>query len=155
MEHISLAEGRCSALRQISHSVKKYSSTTWYVQTYQVIKMSLRNTPSFTQSEVAIQIERLVDAIECTDRQAFEIVHSPSGEERVHHTRLSRYFDSIQQMFDLFDDRTIYTYSEYLQAFWQSCQNIGLERGPAGLTCLNELRTVYLDFEHSMNALVA
>lgn len=117
--------------------------------------MSLRNTPSFTQSEVAIQIERLVDAIECTDRQAFEIVHSPSGEERVHHTRLSRYFDSIQQMFDLFDDRTIYTYSEYLQAFWQSCQNIGLERGPAGLTCLNELRTVYLDFEHSMNALVA
>lgn len=117
--------------------------------------MNLRNNPSLTQSEIAIQIERLVNAIERTDRPAFDIGHSQSGQERVHNTRLTRYFRRIQQMFDLFDDRTIYSYSEHLLAFWQSCQDIGLERGPAGLTCLNEQRTLYLDFEHSMSALVA
>ena len=117
--------------------------------------MNLRKTSSLTQSELAIQIERLVNAIERTDRPAFDIGQSSSGQERVHNTRLARYFGGIQQMFDLFDDRTIYTYSEHLQTFWLACQDIGLERGPAGLTCLNDERTMYLDFERAMNALVA
>lgn len=117
--------------------------------------MNPRNTSSLTQSELAIQIERLVNAIERTDRPAFDIGQSSSGQERVHNTRLARYFGCIQQMFDLFDDRTIYTYSEHLQTFWLACQDIGLERGPAGLTCLNDERTMYLDFERAMNVLVA
>lgn len=108
-----------------------------------------------SQSQASILIERLVQSIERTDRPAFEMIQSPSGYERVHRTRLSKYFDSMQQMVDLFDDRHPYVYSEHLQAFWESCQDIGLERSPAGVTCLNEHQTAYLDFHHSMNVLVA
>lgn len=108
-----------------------------------------------SQSKASILIERLVESIERTDRPAFEIIQSPSGYEQVHRTKLSRYFDSIQQMLDLFYDDEAYVYSEHLRAFWQACQDIGLERSPVGLTCLNEPGTGYLDFHHAMNVLVA
>ncbi len=108
-----------------------------------------------SQSKASILIERLVESIERTDRPAFEIIQSPSGFEQVHRTKLSSYFDSIQQMLDLFYDDEAYVYSEHLRAFWQACQDIGLERSPVGLTCLNEQGTGYLDFHHSMNVLVA
>lgn len=61
----------------------------------------------------------------------------------------------MQQMVYLFDDRHAYVYSEHLRAFWQACQDIGLERSSAGLICLNEQGTAYLDFHHSTNVLVA
>ena len=109
----------------------------------------------FSQTQASILIERLVQSIERTDRAAFEIIQSSAGYERVQRTRLSKYFDSMQQMVDLFDDRHPYVYSEHLRAFWQACQDIGLERSPAGLACLNEQGTAYLDSHHSMNVLVA
>ncbi|MEG1627059.1 YagK/YfjJ domain-containing protein [Pseudomonas sp.] len=108
-----------------------------------------------SQSKASILIERLVQSIERTDRPAFEIIQSPSGYERVQRTRLSKYFDSMQQMLDLFYDDQAYVYSEHLRAFWQACQDIGLERSSVGLICLNEQGTGYLDFHHSMNVLVA
>lgn len=110
---------------------------------------------SVSQSQASILIERLVQSIERTDRPAFEITQSPSGYERVQKTRLSKYFDSMQQMLDLFYDDEAYVYSEHLRAFWQACQDIGLEHSPIGLTCLNKQGTGYLDFHHSMNVLVA
>lgn len=110
---------------------------------------------SFSQSQASILIERFVRSIERTDKPAFEIIQTQSGYERAQRTRISKYVDSMQQMFDLFDDRHPYVYSEHLQAFWEACQDIGLERGPAGVTCLNEHGTAYLDFHHSMNVLVA
>lgn len=115
---------------------------------------STTTNTSFTQSQASILIERLVQTVERIDRPAFEIIQSPSGYERVQRTRLSKYFDSMQQMVYLFDDRHAYVYSEHLRAFWQACQDIGLERSPAGLICLNEQGTGYLDFHHSMNVLV-
>lgn len=108
-----------------------------------------------SQSQASILIERLVQSIERTDRPAFEITQSSSGYERVQKTRLSKYFDSMQQMLDLFYDDQAYVYSEHLRAFWQACQDIGLERSSVGLICLNEQGTGYLDFHHSMNVLVA
>jgi hypothetical protein len=57
-------------------------------------------------------------------------------------------------MIDLFDDRCEYRYSEHLQAFWEACQNVGLERSRAGPVCLSEERTTYLDHHRSMNLLV-
>ncbi|MEB0027397.1 inovirus-type Gp2 protein [Pseudomonas sp. MH9.2] len=110
---------------------------------------------SFSQSQASIRIERLVQSIERTDKPAFEIIQTQSGYERVQRTRISKYVDSMQQMFDLFDDRHPYGYSEHLQAFWEACQDIGLERSPAGVTCLNVQGTAYLDFYHAMNVLVA
>ncbi|AZE56929.1 hypothetical protein C4K03_4791 [Pseudomonas synxantha] len=107
-----------------------------------------------SQSDIAIQIERLVKAIEQHDTLAFRLPEADSGHEQVQRTRLSRYFDGIQQMIDLFDDRSQYRYSEHLQAFWEACQHIGLERGPAGPVCLNEEGTAYLDHHRSMNLLI-
>lgn len=108
-----------------------------------------------SQSDIAIQIERLVRAIETSDRPAYRIIQSKSGYEQVEPTRLTRYFACIQQMIDLFDDRYAYSYSEHLQAFRDACQDIGLERSPAGPVCLNEEGTAYLDHHRSMNVLVA
>ncbi|MCO7036128.1 inovirus Gp2 family protein [Pseudomonas carnis] len=108
----------------------------------------------FSQSEIAIQIERLVKAIEQYDTPAFRLKGAQSGRGKIARTMLSRYFDGIQQMIDLFSDRSRYSYSEHLQAFWDACRHIGLERSPAGPVCLNEERTAYLDYHRSMNLLV-
>ncbi len=107
------------------------------------------------QSDIALRIERLVQAIEDFDSPAFRIKQTRTGYERVQETRLSRYFDHIQQMVDLFDGRIEYSYSEHLQAFREACQDIGLERHPSGPACLNERGTSYLDHHRSMNVLVA
>lgn len=108
-----------------------------------------------SQSDIALQIESLVQAIEKTDIPAFRITQSRSGYERAEATRLSRYFTHIKQMVDLFDDRVEYSYSEHLHAFREACQDIGLECHPDGPVCLNERGTVYLDHHHSMNVLTA
>lgn len=107
-----------------------------------------------SQSNIAIQIERLVKAVEQHDIPAFRFKDARSGHEQIMPTRLSRYFDVIQQMIDLFDDRCEYRYSEHLQAFWEACQHVGLERSPAGPVCLNDERATYLDHHRSMNLLV-
>lgn len=107
-----------------------------------------------SQSEISIQIERLVKSIEHFDTPAFRLKDTRSGDERMMPTRLSRYFDGIQQMMALFDDHCEYRYSEHLHAFWEACQHIGLEHSPAGPVCLNDERTAYLDHHRSMNLLV-
>ncbi|WP_339461118.1 hypothetical protein [Pseudomonas sp. EA_105y_Pfl2_R69] len=108
-----------------------------------------------SQSDIALQIESLVQAIEKSDTPAFRITQSRSGYEHVEQTRLSRHFSNIQQMIDLFDDRVEYRYSEHLQAFKEACQDVGLVRDLDGPACLNERGTAYLDHHHSMNVLVA
>jgi hypothetical protein len=109
---------------------------------------------SLPQSDIAIQIERLVKSIERSDTPAFWLPGTRSGNEQIERTRLSRYFKHIRQMIDLFDDRCEYQYSEHLQAFWDACQDVGLERGIERPVCLNESATAYLDHHRSMNVLV-
>ncbi|GLH49916.1 YagK/YfjJ domain-containing protein [Pseudomonas lactis] len=109
---------------------------------------------SLPQSDIAIQIERLVKSIERFDTPAFLLQGTRSGNERIAPTRLSRYFKHIRQMMGLFDDRCAYQYSEHLQAFWDACRDIGLERSPTGPVCLNPSATAYLDHPRSMNILV-
>ncbi len=118
--------------------------------------MSNRKTYThLSQSDIALQIESLVQAIEKTDTPAFRITQSRSGYEQLEQTRLSRYFIHIKQMVDLFDDRVEYSYSEHLQAFREACQDVGLERRLDGPICPNERGTAYLDHHHSMNVLTA
>ena len=109
---------------------------------------------SLPQSDIAIEIERLVKSIEQYNTPAFRLSGTRSGHKQPGRTRLSRHFDRIQQMVDLFDDRCQYRYSEHLQAFWDACQDIGLERSCTGPVCLNESATAYLDHHRSMNVLV-
>ena len=109
---------------------------------------------SLPQSDIAIQIERLVKSIERYDTPAFRLPGARSRSQQIESTWLSRYFKHIRQMMDLFDDRCAYQYSAHLQAFWDACQDIGLERSPTGPVCLNESATAYLDHHRSMNVLV-
>lgn len=106
-----------------------------------------------SQSDIAIQIERLVQAIQRTNSAAFNIAKSASGRERAQRTRLARYFDHIQKMVALFDEGSPYDFSEHLQVFWDACQDIGLERSPVGLTCLSADETRYLSTEEMLNLL--
>lgn len=106
-----------------------------------------------SQSDIAIQIERLVQAIQRTDSAAFKITKSASGRERVQRTRLTRYFDNIRKLVALFDEDHRYDFSEHLQVFWDACQDINLERSPVGLTCLSDDETRYLSTEEMLNVL--
>lgn len=118
----------------------------------------MNNRKTYThlsQSDIALQIESLVQAIEQHDSPAFRFRQTCNGYERVEDTRLSRYFIHIKLMVDLFDDRVEYSFSEHLRAFKEACQDIGLERHPDGPVCLNEVGTYYLDHHRSMNVLVA
>ncbi len=118
--------------------------------------MNNRKTYTYlSQSDIALQIELLVEAVEKTDSPVFRIKPNRLGYERVEETRLSRYLTHIKQMVDLFDDRVEYSYSEHLQAFREACQDVGLERGADGPVCLNERGTAYLDHQRSMNVLTA
>ena len=116
--------------------------------------MNNRNlNTNLPQSEIALKVEALVQAIERSDIPAFRITHKRSGYERVEQTRLSRYFTHVQQMYNLFDDRVPYDYSEHLLAFRVACDDIGLQRSPNGPVCMSEMGTYWLSHEQSMNVL--
>lgn len=106
------------------------------------------------QSEICMLIEGLVQAIACTNQPAYIISNTASGHEQVLFTKLSKYFDTISQMVSLFESQQAYSFSDNLQLFWQACQDIGLERSPVGLVCLNEGETRYLSTYETMNELV-
>lgn len=106
-----------------------------------------------SQSDIALKIESLVQAIERSDTPAFRISHKRSGYMRVEETMLSRYFTNMQQMYNLFDDRVPYDYSEHLQAFREAWEDIGLEPSPAGPVCLNDRGSYWLSHPESMNVL--
>ncbi len=117
--------------------------------------MSNRKTNiHLSQSDIALQIESLVQAVEKTDAPAFRIKQNRLGYERVEKTLLSYLLTHIKQMVDLFDDCEEYRYSEHLRAFREACQDIGLERDIDGPVCLNESGTAYLSHHQSMNVLV-
>ena len=116
--------------------------------------MTKRNTYIHcSQSDIAIQIERLIKAIQRTDSQAFRITYSKLGDEQVNETRLSKYFDGIEQMVALFEGDEEYQYSWHLSLFREACQAIGMERSPCGITCLNKGEARYLSTSETLNEL--
>lgn len=112
-----------------------------------------KHNTHLSQSDIALKIEALVQAIEHSDTPAFRITHKRSGYEQVEKTRLSHHFTHVQQMCNLFDDRVPYDYSEHLLAFREACDDIGLQRSPNGPVCLSETGTYWLSHEQSMNVL--
>ncbi|HFH4161088.1 hypothetical protein APA86_15685 [Pseudomonas aeruginosa] len=112
-----------------------------------------KHNTHLSQSDIALQIESLVQAIERSDTPAYRITHKRSGYEQVEQTRLSRYFTHVQQMYNLFDDRVPYDYSEHLLAFREACDDIGLQRSPNGPVCMSETGTYWLSHQQSMNVL--
>ncbi|MDG4128057.1 YagK/YfjJ domain-containing protein [Pseudomonas aeruginosa] len=106
-----------------------------------------------SQSDTAIRIERLINAIQRTDSPAYRITYSKHGDEQVSETGLSKYFDGIVQMIALFECDAEYQHSWHLSLFQEACQTIGIERSPFGITCLNEGETRYLSTSETLNEL--
>ncbi|SFI22514.1 Protein of unknown function [Pseudomonas syringae] len=106
-----------------------------------------------SQSDIAIRIERLINAIQRTDSQAFRITYSKHGDEEVNTTSLSKYFNGIEQMVALFESDEEYHYSWHLNLFREACQVIGIEFSPCGITCLNGCETRYLSISETLNEL--
>jgi len=116
--------------------------------------MTKRNTNTHqSQSDTSIRIERLINAIKRTDSQAFRITYSKHGDELVSETRLSKYFDGVEQMIILFEGDVEYQYSWHLSLFQQACQTIGVELSPCGITCMSEDETRYLSTSETLNEL--
>lgn len=116
--------------------------------------MTKRNTNTLrSQSDIAIRIERLINAIQRTDSQAIRITYSKHGDERVSETRLSKYFDGIVQMVALFECDVEYQHSWQLSIFQQAYQVIGIELSPCGITCLSGDETHYLSTSETLNEL--
>ncbi|MHC6227411.1 YagK/YfjJ domain-containing protein [Pseudomonas sp. X10] len=116
--------------------------------------MTKRNTNTLqSQSNTAIRIERLINAIHRTDCQAYKITCSKDGDEQIRETKLSKYFDRIVQMVALFEGDAGYQYSWHLNLFQEACQTIGIERSPFGITCLSEDETRYLSTSETLNEL--
>ncbi|EPK5020233.1 TPA: hypothetical protein ACPWFU_000252 [Pseudomonas aeruginosa] len=106
-----------------------------------------------SQSDIAIQIERLVNAVIRHDCPAFRISYDAQGDEVVERTRLSRYFDHVRQMYHLVHDET-YALSEHLLAFKEACYDIGIEFGMFGMTCMDESEGGLLSEAQTYNWLV-
>lgn len=116
--------------------------------------MAKSNTNTLqSQSDIAIRIERLVNVIQRTDSKAFRITYSRRGEEQVINTRLSKYFNGIEQMVTLFEGDVDYQYSWQLGLFQQACQSIGVEHSLCGITCLSENEARYLSASETLNEL--
>lgn len=116
--------------------------------------MTQRNSYTHrSQSDTSIQIERLINAIQRTDSQAFRITYSKHGDQQATSTRLSKYFDGVEQMVALFECDQEYQYSWHLNLFREACQALGVELSPCGITCLNEGETRYLSTSETLNEL--
>lgn len=89
-----------------------------------------------SQSDIAIQIERLVNAVIRHDSPAFRISYDAQGMKSSRGLG-SRYCDHIRQMYHLVHDET-YALSEHLLAFKEACYDIGIEFGMFGMTCMDE-----------------
>jgi len=106
-----------------------------------------------SQSNTSIRIERLINAIQRTDSQAFRISYSKHGDEQVSDTKLSKYFDGIGQMVTLFEGDVDYQYSWPLSLFQQACQIIGVELSSCSISCLSEDGTRYRSTSETLNEL--
>lgn len=106
-----------------------------------------------SQPDISIRIERLIKAIQRTDGQAFRITYSKHGDEQVSETRLSKYFDGVEQMVALFEYDQEYQYSWHLNLFREAFQAIGVELSPCGIICLNKGETRYFSTSETLNEL--
>lgn len=107
----------------------------------------------YSQSDIAIRIKRLIKAIQRIDSQVFRITYSKHGDEKVTATRLSKYFNGIEQMVSLFECDEEYQYSWHLNLFREAYKAIGIELSPFGITCLDEGETRYLSTSETLNEL--
>jgi hypothetical protein len=104
-----------------------------------------------SESHAAIAISRLMDAVASTSGPAYLVTLEELGDEQVRSTTLSMLFDCVPQINEEYANRCD---DEHQEVFWMAYQEIGLERTPLGMVCMDSTETGYLSTAQSMNALV-
>ncbi|TFB36435.1 hypothetical protein [Pseudomonas sp. F01002] len=103
-----------------------------------------------SHSSASILINRMVEAVTCTDEPAYHVTLDAEGDEQIVMTSLSELFDCVPQINEAYADCCD---DEHQEVFWMAYREIGLEHSPLGLICMNSEETGYLSTAQSMNAL--
>lgn len=113
--------------------------------------MNHRHTSkTLSQSDIAIQIEDLVCAVERSEGP----VQSVTASGTVKRTKLARHFENIAQMLELVSHNDDYRYGPHLRLFQQACYDIGVECSPlAGIISFDEETSQYRDYTGTLNLL--
>ena len=113
--------------------------------------MNHRHTSkTLSQSDIALQIEGLVEAIEHSE----ESVQSLTASGKTKRTKLTRYFENLDQMLALVSHSDDYHYGPCLRLFQQACYDVGVEHSPlAGIISFDEETSQYHDYSDTLNLL--
>ncbi|WP_248799884.1 hypothetical protein [Pseudomonas sp. MWU13-2105] len=104
-----------------------------------------------SESHAAIAISRLMEAVARTSGPAYLVTLDELGDEQVKSTTLSMLFDCVPQINEEYANRCD---DEHQEVFWMAYREIGLERTPCGMVCMDSTETGYLSTEQAINALV-
>lgn len=103
-----------------------------------------------SQSDIALQIEDLVEAVERSEGP----VQSVTASGKTNRTKLTRYFENIGQMLELVSHSDDYHYGPYLRLFQQACYDVGVEHSPlVGIVSFDEETSQYRDHSDTLNCL--
>ncbi|WP_322981254.1 YagK/YfjJ domain-containing protein [Pseudomonas sp. C11] len=109
-----------------------------------------QTSKTISQSDVALQIEDLVCAVERSEG----LVQSVTASGTVMRTKLARYFENLAQMLELVSHNDDYHYGSYLRLFQQACYDVGVEHSPlAGIISFDEEMSQYRDYSDTLNRL--
>ena len=113
--------------------------------------MSKRHTSkTLSQSDIALLIEDLVDAVEHSEGPVQSVTASGNAKR----TKLARYFENLGQMLTLVSHSDDYQYGPYLRLFQQACYDVGLEHSPlVGIIFFDEETSQYRDYSDTLNSL--
>lgn len=109
-----------------------------------------RTSKILSQSEIALQIEDLVEAVERSEGP----VQSVTASGKTKRTKLTRYFENLDQMLALVSHSDDYHYGPYLRLFQQACYDVGVEHSPlVGIVSFNEETSQHRDYSDTLNCL--
>lgn len=113
--------------------------------------MNHRHTSKIrSQSDIALQIEYLVEAVERSEGS----VQSLTASGKTKRTKLTRYFENLDQMLALVSHSDDYHYGPHLRLFQQACYDVGVEHSPlVGIVSFDEETSQYRDYSDTINLL--
>lgn len=113
--------------------------------------MSKRHpSKNLSQSDIAIKIEDLIDAIERIDGP----VQLKTANGKTKRTKLAQYFENLDQMLALISHFDDYHYGPCLRLFQRACFDVGVEHSPlVGIISFDEETSQYRDYSDTLNSL--
>lgn len=105
---------------------------------------------TLSQSDIAIQIEALVEAVERSEGP----VQSRTASGKSKSTKLARLFENVDQMLHLVTHNDDYRYGPHLRVFQQACYDVGVERSSLEeVVSFDTEASRYRDYSETVNLL--